>query len=78
MSDIGTSLFGGHKWVYTMHIFIGPLLALIAYLAYEMCYNNSFQEYKGLIKGLLITQIIIGIVVAIYHSYKLAQRNELV
>mgnify|MGYP000738860655 CR=1 FL=1 len=53
------------------------LLALIAYLAYEMCYNNSFQEYKGLIKGLLISQIVIGSVVAVYHSYKLAQRNEL-
>ena len=78
MSDIVASLFGGYKWVNTMHIFFGPLLALIAYLAYEMCYNDSFQEYKGLIKGLLIAQIVIGIVVAIYHSYKLAQRNELV
>jgi len=70
------SLVGGHKWVNSMHIIVGPILSLIAYLAYEMCFNNSFEEYRELIRGLLIAQIVIGIVVVLYHSYRLAQRNE--
>ena len=76
MVDIGTSLFSGHKWVNSMHVVIGPILSLIAWLAYELCFNKSFEEYRGLIKGLLIAQIVTGIVVALYHSYRLAQRNE--
>ena len=40
------SLVGGHKWVNSMHIIVGPILSLIAYLAYEMCFNNSFEEYR--------------------------------
>jgi len=76
MVDIGKSLFGGYKWVNSMHVVVGPILSLIAYLAYELCFNNSFEEYRGLIKGLLVTQIVIGVVVALYHSYRLAQRNE--
>ena len=65
-------LFGGHKWVFTMHIFVGPLLSLIAYLAY---YKDEFPEYKQSIEGLLIAQIIIGIVVVIYHGYRLVKSN---
>jgi hypothetical protein len=76
MVDIGTSLFGGHKWVNSMHVVIGPILSLIAFLAYELCFNNSFEGYRELIKGLLIAQIVTGIVVALYHSYRLAQRND--
>ena len=71
-------LFGGHKWVFTMHIFVGPLLALIAYLAYERCFNNKFKQYDSVIRGLLIAQIVIGIVVVLYHSYRLAQNNGLI
>ena len=76
MADITESLFSGHKWVNSMHVVVGPILSLIAYLAYELCFNNSFEEYRGLIKGLLVAQIVIGIVVVFYHSYRLAQRNE--
>ena len=76
MADITGSLFGGHKWVNSMHVVIGPILSLIAYLAYELCFNNSFGEYRELIKGLLISQIVTGFVVALYHSYRLAQRND--
>jgi len=76
MVDIGASLLSGHKWVNSMHVVIGPILSLIAYLAYELCFNNSFEKYRGLIKGLLISQIVTGFVVALYHSYRLAQRNE--
>ena len=65
-------LFGGHKWVFTMHIFVGPLLSLIAYLAY---YKDKFPSYGQLIQGLLIAQIIIGIVVFIYHGYRLVKSN---
>tara|TARA_B100000686_G_C15967632_1_gene561112 strand:- start:308 stop:532 length:225 start_codon:yes stop_codon:yes gene_type:complete len=71
-------LFGGHKWVFTMHIFVGPLLALIAYFAYERCFNNKFKNYDSVIRGLLIAQMIIGIVVVLYHSYRLAQNNGLI
>ncbi len=71
-------LFGGHRWVFTMHIFVGPLLSLIAYLAYERCFNNKFHEYESIVKGLLIAQMIIGIVVVLYHGYRLAQNNELI
>ena len=70
-------LFGGYKWVNTIHIIIGPLLALIAYLAYSLQFDNKFQNYKDLIKGLLIAQIVIGLTVPIYHGRRLAQKNNL-
>ena len=76
MVDIAGSLFGGYKWVNSMHVIVGPILSLIAYLAYELCFNNSFEQYRGLIKGLLIAQIVTGFVVALYHFYRLAQKNE--
>ena len=39
-------LFGGHKWVFTMHIFVGPLLSLIAYLCYfETKGFNNYGEF---------------------------------
>ena len=44
MADITGSLFSGHKWVNSMHVVVGPILSLIAYLAYELCFNNSFEE----------------------------------
>ena len=69
---------GGHKWVYSMHIIVGPLLSLIAYLVYCHCFNGEYNEYKGVIKGLVITQIILGFVVMGYHGYKLAQNNGLI
>jgi len=71
-------LFEGHKWVNTMHIFFGPLLAVIAYLAYALHFENKFSEYRSLIQGLLIAQIVIGIGVTLYHSYLLAQKNNFV
>ena len=35
------SFFGGHNWVNTMHIAVGPLLALIAYLAYALHFEKK-------------------------------------
>tara|TARA_Y100000389_G_C17055597_1_gene314870 strand:+ start:279 stop:509 length:231 start_codon:yes stop_codon:yes gene_type:complete len=70
-------LFGGYNWVNTMHIFFGPLLALIAYLAYSLHFDNKFKNYEDLIKGLLIAQIVIGLVVTIYHGHRLAQKNNI-
>tara|TARA_Y100001973_G_C5020006_1_gene242700 strand:+ start:273 stop:503 length:231 start_codon:yes stop_codon:yes gene_type:complete len=71
------SLFGDYKWVNTMHIAVGPLLALIAYLAYSLHFEKKYTNYEDLIKGLLIAQIVIGIVVTIYHSHRLAQKNNI-
>ncbi len=71
------SLFGGYKWVNTMHIFFGPLLALIAYLAYALHFEKKYTNYQDLIKGLLIAQIVIGIVVTLYHGHRLAQKNNI-
>ena len=71
------SLFGGYKWVNTMHIFVGPLLALIAYLAYALHFEEKYKNYQDLIKGLLISQIVIGLVVTIYHAHRLAQKNNI-
>ena len=71
------SFFGGHNWVNTMHIAIGPLLSLIAYLAYSLHFDGKFTNYQDLIKGLLISQIIIGLIVAIYHGHRLAQKNNI-
>ena len=70
-------LFGGYNWVNTMHIFFGPLLALIAYLAYSLHFDGKFKNYEDLIKGLLIAQIVIGLVVTIYHTHRLAQKNNI-
>lgn len=70
------SLFGGYKWVNTMHIFFGPLLALIAYLAYVLHFEGKFKNYEDLIKGLLIAQIVIGLIVTLYHGHRLAQKNN--
>lgn len=70
------SFFGGYNWVNTMHIAVGPLLSLIAYLAYSLHFDGKFTNYQDLIKGLLISQIIIGLVVTIYHGHRLAQRNN--
>lgn len=69
------SLFANYKWVNTMHIVVGPVLALIAYLAYGLHYNSKFFEYRDLIKGLLIAQIIIGLIVFLYHGHRLMQKN---
>ena len=63
-------LIRGHNWVFTMHIIIGPLLAAIAYLGLNKC-EEEFSEYKSFINGLLTAQVVIGIVVAIYHGYRL-------
>jgi hypothetical protein len=71
------SLFSGHKWVNTMHIFVGPILSLIAYLAYALHYQDKFKKYEDAIKGLLISQIITGFVVAGYHGHRLAKNNNL-
>ena len=71
------SLFSDYKWINTMHIFIGPLLSLIAYLAYSLHFGNKFKNYEDFIKGLLISQIIIGLVVSLYHGHRLAQKNNL-
>ena len=65
MVDIGASLFGGHKWVNSMHVVIGPLLSLIAYLAYELCFNNNFITFYLVI--LLIVPFFFPIVVFISH-----------
>lgn len=70
------SLFGGYKWVNTMHIVVGPLLALIAYLAYALHFEKKYNNYEDLIKGLLIAQIVIGLVVLLYHGHRLAQKNN--
>lgn len=70
-------LFSGHKWVNTIHIFFGPILALIAYLAYALHFEGEFKDYHDLIKGLLITQIIVGFVVTLYHGHRLAQKNNI-
>ena len=72
------SLLGGRKWVYSMHVIVGPLLSLIAYLSYYHCFNGEYTEYISVIKGLLITQMILGFVVMGYHGYKLAQNNGLI
>lgn len=70
------SFFGGHKWVNTMHIAVGPLLALIAYLAYALHFEKKYTNYQDLIKGLLISQVIIGLIVPLYHGHRLAQKNN--
>ena len=59
-----------------MHIFVGPLLSLIAYLAYSLHFDRKYTNYQDLIKGLLIAQIIIGLIVSLYHGHRLAQRNS--
>lgn len=69
-------LFEGYKWVNTMHILIGPALAFIAYMAYSLQFENKYEKYKDLIKGLLMAQIIIGLVVPLYHGYRLVQKNK--
>ena len=69
-------LFRDYNWVNTMHILVGPILALIAYMSHEYCFNDTFDEYKRLIKGLLIGQICVGIGVALYHGYLLFQKNS--
>lgn len=69
-------LIRGHNWVFTMHIIIGPLLAAIAYLGLNKC-KEEFAEYESLINGLLTAQVVIGIVVAIYHGYRLFTNHSL-
>ena len=39
-------LFGGYNWVNTIHILVGPILSLIAYMSHEYCFNDTFDEYK--------------------------------
>ena len=69
-------LFEGHKWVFTMHIFVGPLLSLIAYLCHSE--TKGFNNYGEFINGLLIAQMCLGFIVFLYHGYRLAQNNELI
>lgn len=71
------SLLSGHRWVYTMHVFVGPFLSLIAYLAYSLHFQGKFKEYSSFIEGLLIAQMVIGIAVALYHANNLAKNNNL-
>ena len=60
----------GHNWVYSFHILIvGPYLALLGYLLKK--YNLGFKKYEDFINGAIMTLIIVGILIIVYHSYKL-------
>lgn len=60
----------GHNWVYSFHIFVvGPYLAFLGYLLNK--YNKGFTKYEDFINGAIMTLIVVGIIIVLYHSYKL-------
>ena len=60
----------GHNWVYSFHIFVvGPYLAFLGYLLKK--YNRGFSKYEEFINGGIMTLIVVGIIIVLYHSYKL-------
>ena len=64
------------KWVYSIHSFIvGPLLVLVGYYSNE--YSKGYTQYEEEIQLGLSSIFWIGIVVILYHIYKLLYVNNI-
>uniref|UniRef100_A0A6C0BS92 Uncharacterized protein n=1 Tax=viral metagenome TaxID=1070528 RepID=A0A6C0BS92_9ZZZZ len=68
-------LISGHNWVYSFHaLIVGPFLGIVGYLGDK--YSKGFTKYDDYLRACFKVLLVIGVVVALYHSHKLLLNNK--
>ena len=69
-------LIKDRKWIYSVHAFIlGPLFVVLSYFSNE--YSKGYTKYQEEIKLGYSSLFWIGILIILYHSYKLLVANNI-
>ena len=77
MNSLQIMFIDNGKMINTIHLFlVGPYLAILGYFLHTNI--TGYKEHSEIISKAVISLIVVGAIIILYHSYLLLMKNSLI
>ena len=77
MNSLQKMFIDNGKMINTIHLFlVGPYLAILGYLLHQNI--NGYKEHDEILNKAVISLLVVGVIIILYHSYLLLMKNNMI